>query len=305
MPVPAPLTPPLVPAPRRFDPATLSTVDPVAAPFTRPATLIVARSPEYALDRLPTRPPKLIKLRRLRPTDAPTRHRKAVCDIHDVSSLPDPAPARTCPVPCASPIPLPYTVTADDPVPAMLPRRTPLIAPAPKDTARLRLITCSPTVIPTRPLLVQPCPTRAARLVSDAHFVPAIAVPPVVADIELALRPIPAPNNVTTAEPVAAPLRLPSALAVALSQLIARVMLPTPTPTVDQVRRLRSTPDAPLHRMLLSLCHSVTSHAVRPLALAPDTPVTPMLIPLTVRLAAPVTPPLLCCAALILPAKTE
>ena len=83
-------------------------------------------------------------------------------------------------------------------------------------------------------------------------------------------------------------LRPPTVLARATSHDAARVTLPTPLPMVDHTLRLLARPPPALQHMLVSDCHSVPSHNVRPTAATPDADLSPILSPPIVILADPV-----------------
>ena len=89
------------------DPCTLTTAEPVAAPFRCRTPLIPPDSNENSPVTLPTLPPTLTPARPLPPTPPPTRHRTPVSDTHPLLSQPVPLPALPPELPAAAPIPAP------------------------------------------------------------------------------------------------------------------------------------------------------------------------------------------------------
>ena len=256
------------------DPSKVTATDPVEAAFRERIALMLPKSTEIPLLKLPARAPTLTATRRLPFAPTPRRHAADVSESHVVRShaLPPTLPDQVSP---ALPIEAPDTVTAAEPVPAALPLSTTLTDPVSTEYANDRLPARRPTVNADRWLPITPDTTLHTTVVSDAHDVCSQAVRPKRAAALYRARPTPAPMRVTLAEPVPAPLDRNNVLTALTSTEKLLVKVPANCPTLIDTRRLPITPDPAMQTTRVSEAHDVCSPLV-PSTLAltvyPNTP---------------------------------
>lgn len=108
------------------DPYTVTLAEPVPAPFADNTALTIALSTDTICVTDPTCDPTVAVILWVPRGPRPVIHRAVVSDIHSVASQAV-SPVLAAPVyESPSPSPDPYTVTLDEPVPAVLDRRVPL-----------------------------------------------------------------------------------------------------------------------------------------------------------------------------------
>ena len=288
-----PTRPPTAVCPPNPSPAPeiVTLADPVPPRFACPTTLMPARSTDCATVVLPAFFPALTTSRPLPLVTSPIKLTAHVSDSHLVTStaVPD---RRAAAVYMATPRPTPKTVTSCDPVPAALDGVTPLNTGPPSEKPSLALPNAAPPETETRRLHAAPSPAWHRTDVSDSHLLRSHDVP-CISTCQLASAcPIAAPNTVTLADPVDATFATFNTLTVPPVAEYPAVALPSRAPALNVVRALLPSPCTPRPRTDESDPHVVSSQALLPCAIPPDTHEPPIPDPYTVTLADPELPAL-------------
>ena len=244
-------------------PCTVTDADPVPTLLYPLVTLTLPMSIEYTAVPLLDRSLAVITTRRVPPAPCPALHRTDVSDSHSVPSHPV-CDDRTIAVKATAPKPAPFTVTAADPVPALLYPLVTLTLPVSIEYTAVPLLSRSTAVITTRRVPRAPCPALHRTDVSDSHSVPSHPVCPHRTIAVKATAPKTAPCTVTDVDPVPALLYPLIALTMPVSIEYSAVPLPDRCPDVITTRHVPRAPCPALHRTDVSDSHSVPSHAVCP-----------------------------------------
>ena len=280
---------PVVPASPSPAPDIVTLADPVPPRFDCPTTLIPASSTDCDRVVLPTLCPTLIAIRPLPLVTSPTKLTVQVSDTHLVTSAAVSDP-RIAAVYMARPIPDPKTVTSCDPVPAPFDGISPLRTARSCDKPSLTLPDSKPAETETRRLDTPPSPPRHRTAVSDSHALRSHDVPCVRACPHTSPCPIDAPYTVTLADPVEARFLTFTALAAPPLTEYPAVVLPSRAPALKISRTLLPTPCPAPHRTAVSDAHVVTSLALLPCFIPPDSREPPIPDPYNVTLADPELP---------------
>jgi hypothetical protein len=219
-------------------------------------------------------------------------HDTAVSDVQLVFS-PAVDPTRTATLSSESPIPLPCTVSTDEPVVARFVPPNTLIPIRFEENPPLVLPTCLPTLATIRTLPRTPCPPMHRNDVSDSQLVRSHPVCPVRDPALYPTSPTPRPDKVTLDEPVAAELPTVITLTSVPSPENWPVALPADCPTLNDALRLPIAPWLSRHRADVSDAQLVCSQELPPCLPAPDIHTTPIPAPCIVTLSAPLEAPLL------------